>query len=448
MKDRFGQIFRIHPGEFGLVALLGFSLFLNALAQQVSEITAVSNFLSEGGVNQILLVWSVSAVIILLTMALQSLIIDKFSRKKVVQWILVGYVFAFGGLRFLFFIGAPEGLNYALLYLLAEQQWLLFPVVLWILANDVLDLAQAKRLFPIIAGGDFAGKLFGIVFSGIAPQILKLVPGIVLQDLLLFNATLYLLVFVFMWVGLRNIRIRQSAKTQETMRETLVEGWEFIREVQAFRFLALVILSVLVVDTIVEFRFLVVTDSFYFNEPARYQTFYSIYNLIKVIASLLIQTLIVSRIMTSAKLKNVFMAEPIGALLSTFWALFVPGLTGAIGSIYTLKLPQLTIGDSARRSFKALVPEERRGRVSIFMDSYLFATGTLIGCGLAGAVIFAGNLLAFSYAFYVYIGLALVSGIIGIWAALKIRTVYDQSLLNWRLKRRQRGKSVFDKLDF
>ena len=41
-----------------------------------------------------------------------------------------------------------------------------------------------------------------------------------------------------------------------------------------------------------------------------------------------------------------------------------------------------------------------------------------------------------------------IIALIAIWAIFKMRTVYDSSLFNWRLKRRQRRSSVLDKLDF
>jgi len=41
-----------------------------------------------------------------------------------------------------------------------------------------------------------------------------------------------------------------------------------------------------------------------------------------------------------------------------------------------------------------------------------------------------------------------LAALFAIWAILKMRSVYESSLFNWRLKRRQRRTSVLDKLDF
>jgi AAA family ATP:ADP antiporter len=107
-----------------------------------------------------------------------------------------------------------------------------------------------------------------------------------------------------------------------------------------------------------------------------------------------------------------------------------------------------TTDDSARKSFQALVPEERRGRVSTFMSNYLPALGTIVACLIAGVIVLIG-LAQNSELHIIYLIVAAIAAAFAIWAIFKMRAVYDNSMMNWRLKRRQRGtSSVLDKLDF
>jgi AAA family ATP:ADP antiporter len=106
------------------------------------------------------------------------------------------------------------------------------------------------------------------------------------------------------------------------------------------------------------------------------------------------------------------------------------------------------VDESARKAFQALVPEERRGRVSIFMDSYLFVVSNIVGIVLTGAIIVMGLRLGVPDYFYGYLAVAVLAALVAIWAILRVRAVYDSSLLNWRLKRRQRGVSVLEGLEF
>lgn len=448
MFSQIRQFFKLQSDEFGLVSLIGFLLFSNSVAQQISQISAVSNFLSTGGVNQILIVWIIDSIVILVMMGIQSLVIDRFNRISLISWVFFIFALSFVILRLLFTMHAPLWFNYGLLYLISEQQLLLMPMIIWILASEIFSMAQAKRLFPIIASGEFIGRLVGIGISALTPSIIRLIPDLRNEDFLNFNTLIYLIAYLLVMTGLRNVKLRQTAQTKETMKESLTEGWGFIRDVPVFRYLALVILLVLVTDTIVEFRFLVVTDSMYLDNPSQYQVFYSFYRLGITILALLLQTFLTGRIITNIKLKYLFFLEPFGSLISSIWILFPATLINTLGSMVFLKIPQTTIGKSTRKTFQSLVPEERRGRVGIFMDSYLFSAGTLLGCGISGIVIIIGNFIGSSTYHVYYLAFALLSSLFAVFSAYRLMSTYDSSMLNWRLKRRERGKSVLDKLDF
>ena len=95
MTQRLGRLFRLRPGETGLVLTLGFLLFANSVAQPLAEITAVANFLPEVGVNNILVVWIIDALLAFVITGGQSLIIDRFNRKRLLQGLcaVLGVVF-------------------------------------------------------------------------------------------------------------------------------------------------------------------------------------------------------------------------------------------------------------------------------------------------------------------------------------------------------------------
>jgi len=127
--------------------------------------------------------------------------------------------------------------------------------------------------------------------------------------------------------------------------------------------------------------------------------------------------------------------------------LSIPGLGGAIAGLLIQKLPQYSVDETARKSLEGLVPEERRGRVSLFLDSYLIAGGTILGAVITGIVVLLGERWGSSSYFYSYLAIAIAVSLFAIYMVLKMRTAYDSSLLNWRLKRRQRAKSILDKID-
>ncbi|MCB0037671.1 MAG: hypothetical protein KDE51_26750, partial [Anaerolineales bacterium] len=136
LKDSIKSTLRLRPGEWRVVLPLILLLAINAMAMEIGAVVAVSGFLSNVGTNQIVFVWIVDMVLVIFIASLQSLIIDKVSRKRSMYGIIFGLAAFYLFIRFLFFIGAPDGLNYGLLYLLADQQLLFFPLIFWLLAND------------------------------------------------------------------------------------------------------------------------------------------------------------------------------------------------------------------------------------------------------------------------------------------------------------------------
>ena len=446
MKAFFSRLFRLQPGESKLVLVLGFLLLSNSLARQISDVVAVSGFLSTVGANRILLVWLVDMGLTIALTGLQSLFVDRFNRRNLMGWMCFVYSLLLLVLRLMFAFNIPSGINYTLLYLLAEQQLLFFPLVFWILANDLLTLAQAKRLFPIIATGNFAGQILGLAIAAVFPTLVNLL-GLQVEELLLLNVLIYLSAYAILQTGLSHLPLRPNRRKPENLLETLTEGWGFVREVLSFRYLTIAIIAINICLTIFEFRFLVVSNES-FPDLYGYQRFYSLYRLGLIAAAWFVQAFLTSRILAFLSLKNSFFLLPFAQAIASIAMIVFPGAFGGIGGFSLSKITQLTVDESARKSIQSLVPLERRGRVSLFMDSYLFAAGTIIGCIVTGAIVWLGIRLQTSLYFYVYLAIAVATSFFTLWSILQMRKYYDVSLLNWRLKRRQRGQSVIDKLKF
>jgi ATP:ADP antiporter, AAA family len=446
MEIFLNRLWNLQPGELRLVLTLGFALLGNSLAQKVTEIASISHIVTDVGVPQLLIVLVISSGISLVMTGIQSLLVDRFNRVTLLCTIGFGLAVAFVVLRLLFILRAPIWLNYGLGYLLSEQQFTFFPLVFWVLANDMFEVAQTKRLFPLLASWGLIGNLIGIMVTAISPKVfteLQLLP----EELLMLNILLYLLIYFLLVRGLPSTNMRTVRYTTDSIQETLAEGREFIREIPAFRYLTLSILTVIICETIIDFRFYVVLEST-FKTVNHYQVFFSLFTLSRVIAYLAIQSFLTQRIIAAIHLKNTFLLTPFTSLAASICTIAIPGLTGTVLGVAVQKLPQYTIDETARKTFQGFVPEERRGRVSLFMDSYLIAIGSTIGAVLIGITILIGNYLKIPQFFYAYLSIAIVSALVASIAALKMRSVYDASLLNWRLRRRQRGKSILDKLDF
>ncbi len=437
--------FRVRPNEVRLVLVMGCIIFFNSLALQTANIVSISGFLSEVSVTNILPIWVIEMVLIIGSTAIQSLIIDRFPRIRLLRWMCLTFVGLYVVLAVMFAAGLPGWLNYSLLMLFVDQQLYFFPAIFWVLASDMMDMSQAKRLLPVIATFGIIGEIAGLGISAVSPNILATL-GLDPSALIYVIIAAYLCPFAFSF-ALDRERIRQTLQQTATIRESLSEGWNFVKDVPSFRYLMLSMLVIAVVMTVIEYHFLASTEQVY-NQMDNFQTFYSLIFLAQTVVAIGLQAFVTSRLINRFGLKNAFVIMPICAMLCIGWALGFPGIASGAGAYLVAKLSLNSIDDIARKTLQSLVPEERRGRVSIFMDSYLFATGVIISAVLIGIVLILQPLITTIPASMIYLAIGGVLAVLGLWWILKMRTVYDTSLFNWRLKRRQRTAGVIDKLNF
>ena len=89
MFNSVGRFFRLRPGEYRLVSVMGLLLFTNSLALEISDVVAISGFLQNVGVPELLIVYIVDMLLIILTAGLQSLIVDRFQRVSLLRWMSI-----------------------------------------------------------------------------------------------------------------------------------------------------------------------------------------------------------------------------------------------------------------------------------------------------------------------------------------------------------------------
>lgn len=448
MSKILQRLFRVQPGETALLLTLGVLLFSNSFALETADVVATSGFLSSVSVPNILLVWIIDMTLIILMGGFASLVVDRYPRARLMGYmsIIIGVIYII--LRLLFMTSIPDWLNYALLFLIAEQQWLFFPLIFWVLASDVFTMAQSKRLFPLMTAVGFIGQIAGVALAASAPTLFRN-SNITDIELLSLNALIYFACFLIVHLRLRKVRVRETAPHKaESVREILSEGWDFIKNVPAFYYLTISLLGISAAITIFEFHFFVVANDVY-SEAADFQAFYGLYRLVLVISSMIVTAIFTSRIIEKAGLKNTFAITPIFCMGVAIAVLISPAILMSTLAILLSKTMFTTIDQSARKSFQSLVPEERRGRVSTFLESYVVGGGVIVGAVLIGITLIIFNQVDIALNEEIaYLALGLLTTILGVLGIFRMRKVYDKSLLNWRLKRRQRRSSVLDQLDF
>ncbi len=436
------QSFFPRPSERALALTLGFILFVNYLAMGVTKVVAVSGFLGQVRDHYILLVWIVDMILLIIASSAQSYFIDRINRVRLLKIVLVAFslLYLLLGLTFLW-KAFPLTLSYTLIYLLNDQQWRFFPVLFWILANDVYPPAQGKRLIPFIGNFAFLGTLTGL---GIATLDAYIHVGA--MRLLLLNASFFFLAFLFARKRLDALNIPTSASKTPTLAETFKDSLEFIRTVPTFGYLTLgmlftgIIMSILLYESIYSARSTLGGD---------FQAFYAQYNLAIVLASLGMQFFSV-RLVERMETRKGFLIQPVTMIAGVALSLFFPHFLAIALGHGIARVTYETVDLSFRKAVQSIVPNEKRGRVSMFIDSYLPSLGTIVGSLIAFVIITIGLEIGWErlLASRIYLGFAMLIGFGGLWTGLKVYRSYADSLLNWKLKRRSRAADLLSDIDF
>jgi len=442
------RLLRVQPDETVVTLSFCLILFSNAVAQQITGVVGYSGFVSTGGPYAILLLWIVVNIAITAVALLQVIYIDRINRVRTLQILAVSFGAFFLIVRLMFALQVPTWIPYGLLTLVADQQYLIFPAIMWILAGDLFSMAQGKRIFPVIGGIGFLGRLCGLAIAAAAPSVFKAL-NLASEDVLVLVVLLYVAMFVIIRIQFRDYKqINKASKTQN-IKEIFQEARDFILEVPLFRYLMLAVGAMIACSVVTEFYYTVFAKNT-FADKETFQTFFSAFKLGMTLLSFGVQTFLTSRLLKAMRVENLFFFLPLSVLGGLILAFAFPGLFTSMLLYFAFKLPRQTVDDSAHRSVRSLIPDERRGRISVMMDTMIVGAAAVLGCVITGIIVLIGYPLLGDNVFYLYLAEGLIFTLIALWATQMAKSKYTESLLSWQLSRKKKSRpdAILKKLDF
>jgi ATP:ADP antiporter, AAA family len=446
------KFFQLKTSEWLAILPLLLLLAVDAVVGQFAEVVATAGFINQLGINQLPWMWIVSMVISVGATSMFALVVDQSKRVKLMGWVLSGFILAYGLVAVLLGVHAPDLAVYPLLYMITEVQYSIFPLALWALAGDLFSLADSRRLFPIVAAGATVGNILGNALAALfAPA-----GGGTFWTMGL-TAVMYALSLLMLRLTIARTPIRARKTTQvdakvnylSKVKEDLNVGHDFFTNVPLFRNLAITMFLAGLGFTILEFYFLRTVDLRFSNKPAEFQTFYSLYKILLYGLLWVVQAVLSSYLVKHTELKRSFTALPVTLGLGLLVMVAFPNFLVVVISQFVARVVQWGWDHPSRSVLLGLVPDERRGRISSFINSFVYAMSTLVGSMVL--LIFLGlehfKLLSHAWGSRTYLVLALLTAVGAIWFSIQLRNSYEKSLLNWRLSRSKR-KSVLDGLEF
>lgn len=383
------------------LGLLGALHLLLAGAHSLSDIGATSLVVAHLGADVLPQLY-VAAALLLASVGLLAIpLIDRVNRARLFRWTLAVLATVLALVHhqgdrapWLFYRGL-----YLLTYLMQSLLFLQF----WLIAGEVCDLRQAKRLFPLLLGFSLAGGLLASGAASVLPRFLET------EDLLLIGAALLLAALA----PLREVTRRYGERFRVPMPAQPLRFGESLFRLRSdlsvalsaplLRTLAPCLLLFALLAQVLDFlvgkaaslRFL---DPSGPVRPESLTAFYASLNGAVIGAGAFLQFFVANRLFTAVGVTRGLLLAPL-VLVSGFSAMAAVLFFGSpLGSAFFLSVLvtralQKTLRISLYRSSVDLlynpVPAERRGRAKTVKETVIEPAGTC----LAGLLLLGGTRL-------------------------------------------------------
>ena len=369
------RAFNLRPGELFRAVVMQAYIFLIICTLLVIKPTVNSLFLSEHGARNLPFAFLLVAVFAGFVTSLISRIFSKKSLITVVRGTLLVSVLSLG--LFGFFLG-----NFSAGWLLyAVYVWVAVFAVLsasqfWLLANDVFNTREAKRIFGFIGAGAIAGGIAGGYLATF------LVPYIGSANLLYLGGGLLLLGFPLLSI-VKNQFLQNSTRPKLVKKDTgSAAAWRLVAGNKHLRYLALIVGISVLVAKLVDFQFSAIAAERISDED-RLTGFFGFWFSTFNVVSLVIQLFLTARLIKKLRLGASLMLLPGGILIGAVLLLFIPELWVAV----LLKMSDGCLKQSVNKSaFELLslpIPNKIKGKTKTFIDVLVDSVAT----GLSGILL-------------------------------------------------------------
>ena len=429
-----------------LSRLLALFCLLNFLIDAV-DVLATSDYVSSVGTDAIPLIWSAVTVTLVIVSAAYTLIADRFPRREVLRIQLAAFGLVFVVLWALLNSSLlSRNILYNALYLLTNVQMIMLPLAFWPVGSDQYNVANSARLFPAIAMAGLIGKIIGDWVGGLSVAWFS-GRGLSGNDLLVIGggALLMAALFIPAMVPDRRAADAKSIAPRLDIMGAMREGMEFVRDVPLFRYLAIIFFLNQLVITVLDYQYLVFGVE-RFPKAADFSVFFGGLRALWSIIALSMQILIVSRLSKRLGPKNIFFIVPGALAAGMACAAAVYAFISVVVVRFAASVLATTFERPARKAVQGLAPEGKRGRVTTFIDSFLFAIAQIVGCALLGGGILLRRtgVLSRTTVAVGYLAVGAICALLAVYFVMRLRATYDSSLMNWRLARRKRAAVITD----
>ena len=241
-------------------------------------------FLKRFGVEFLPVIYIVNPIVTLVILAKLSNLMNRVSGYRILGWCLVFCGLAASSFRVL--IPLESGIIYPVLFVMKVQFETILGILFWNLANDLFNLRQSKRLFPLITAGGVTGDICGSVFTPFLAQAVSINNLVLVYGLI----SVFAAVLVFrMQAAFPAVLVSGRKGEKKKQGETLLQQFAGMRRLMKSSALVTVLVLLTffanVVLPVMNYQFNFAVDS-YFATETQMITFFGYFRAVMNAASL------------------------------------------------------------------------------------------------------------------------------------------------------------------
>lgn len=443
---KLARSFQVLEADRSLTLLLGLTHFLVSASHSFFDIGSTALLIAHLGPDTLPQVYLGGAILLIFVGLVIIPVVDRLDRARFFTLVLLAFGAALLGSS-IFAHEAPD-FAYRGLYIVCFLMKSLVFLQFWLLAGDLLDIRQAKRLFPVLLG-------FSLVGGVMASLLASLLPGWLATEWLLTLAGVLLLATLAP-VRMIAARFRDRFRASRPRGKGLTAVFRALRrdlEV-SFRtpllrtlsvFLLLVALLAQVLDFLVgkasHVHFSTLTGGV---DLQSLTSFYAVLNGVVIGAGVLVQLLLANKVISSVGVTRGELAAPVTFVLAfvlTGGVFFASGgrmtsrfFVAVVASRAIQKVLRISLVRTSTDFLYNAIPAEARGRAKAFKETIIEPFGVLLG----GLFLMAASLLPLQY----ILGGALVLSLLFLVSTLELKSGYQASLVHV-LKEKSRFRHAF-----
>lgn len=416
---------------------MAMALALVSVAGFLTEAVAATQIVSLAGASALFVIYPIGGLGLIALAMLQFKLVDNKARLTVIRIASLLYAAGFVVALALLGAGIVPVLAVAIIYILGDQLNFLVPLLVWSLAGDEFNVAEGRKIFKWIVAWTYGGQIAGLAIATFSPVVLDAL-NVPLPVLLVIDPIVCVVVGLWLPRVLRGSFAAQGTGKRETFRESVSGAWDFINGVPVWRYFLGASVLTFVGGMTVFLSFMAGEGDLIGTDASTLQMYFAGVMLGSLLVCLALQVFFAEGIQERLGIPGVLMILPLATVLGGL--LLMVGI--ASGSLVLVALglaswfiPRWSIDENARRAALALVPDERRTRVSFLVDLAPVSLGLVIAGPLAALGLALGAL-------WVVPALGVVATLPAIWLMVRVRRGWEESLLNWRLRRRKQNRSL------